>query len=149
MIDFTVHTQIMRTPAEVFDYVADPSKLVTWQTNTVVAELLGDGPMGVGARLREVHRGPGGRELESVVEVSAYDPGRAFGLRMVEGSLPIDADLTFEQSEVGTLLAFRVHGQPAGAARVAQPVLRVVLKRQFSGYCASLKRVLEADAGTS
>jgi hypothetical protein len=27
--------------------------------------------------------------------------------------------------------------------RLAQPLLRVTLKRQFAGYCATLKRVLE------
>jgi len=29
--------------------------------------------------------------------------------------------------------------------RLAQPLLRPVLKRQFSGYCATLKRVLEGS----
>ena len=149
MIDFTVHTQIARPPAEVFAYVADPSKLATWQTNTVVAEQLGDGPIAVGTRLREVHSAPGGRELESLVEVSAYEPGAAFGLRMVEGSLPLDAQMTFEPSGGGTLMAFQVVGRLSGAARLGQPVLRRVLERQFRGYCATLKRVLEEGGGSA
>ncbi len=120
MIDFTIDTRIARAPGDVFAYVADPAKLATWQTNTVVAEQLGDGPLGVGTRLREVHRAPGGRELESVVEVSEYEPGTAFGLRMVEGSLPLDAHITFEPADGGTLMAFRVVGRPTGA-REARP----------------------------
>ena len=30
--------------------------------------------------------------------------------------------------------------------RIAQPLLRVVLKRQFAGYCAKLKQLLEAQS---
>ena len=41
MIDFTIETDIARTPADVFDYVTDPERLSTWQTNTVSAELEG------------------------------------------------------------------------------------------------------------
>ena len=67
MIDFTIETHIERSAAEVFGHVTDPDKLSTWQTNTVSAVQEGEGPLGLGTRLREVHRAPGGRELESVV----------------------------------------------------------------------------------
>lgn len=40
-------------------------------------------------------------------------------------------------------LWFRVYGQPTGVMRVAEPVLRPMMKRSFAGYCATLKRVLE------
>jgi hypothetical protein len=32
--------------------------------------------------------------------------------------------------------------------RLAQPVIRLTLRRQFAGYCATLKQVLEAPART-
>jgi hypothetical protein len=41
-------------------------------------------------------------------------------------------------------MRFRVFGQPTGLMRVAQPLLRRTLKRQFTGYCTTLKDVLEA-----
>ena len=69
MIDFTIETLLDQPPLAVFDYVSDPERLPTWQTNTVSSVPLDDGPLGVGSRLREVHRGPGGKELVSVVEV--------------------------------------------------------------------------------
>lgn len=59
MFDFTVETEIERTPAEVFAYVTDATKLATWQTNTVSAVPETDGPLRVGSRIREVHRAPG------------------------------------------------------------------------------------------
>ena len=145
MIDFTIETHIRRGPEEVFDYVTDPEKLDTWQTNTVSAEREDEGPMRVGSRLREVHKAPGGKELPSLVEVTELDRPRAFGLEVVEGSLPVDLDIGLEPSDDGTLMRFRGHGQPTGAARLAQPLLQWVLKRQFSKQCATLKQVLEGS----
>src|ERR1700737_2408946 len=142
MIQFTVQTEIARPPAEVFAYVTDPTKLATWQTNTVSAIAETDGPLGIGTRVREVHRAPGGKQLASLVEVSEYEPDRVFALRMLEGALPIHARITFEPTELGTRVQLDAYGQPSGPMRLAQPLLRLTLKRQFAGYCATLKEVL-------
>src|SRR5450755_2532529 len=72
MIQFTVGTEIARPPSEVFAHVTDPAKLATWHTISAVAE--SDQPFGLGTRVREVHRAPGGKQLASLVEVSEYDP---------------------------------------------------------------------------
>jgi uncharacterized protein YndB with AHSA1/START domain len=144
MIDFTIDTEIARPPADVFAYATDPAKLGTWQTNTVSAVPEPEGPLRLGSRIREVHRAPGGKEMPSVVEVSQFEPDRVFGLRIVEGALPLHADMTFEGTNGGTLVRFRAHGQPTGAMRIAQPLLRRTLRKQFAEDCATLKRVLEA-----
>lgn len=142
MIEFTIETQIERPVADVFAYSTDPAKLATWQTNTVSAVQEGDGPLGLGTRLREVHRAPGGKELASVVEVSEYEPDRTFALRVVEGT-PVHLRMTFEPTERGTLVRFRAHGQLTGAMRLAEPLVQRTLKRQFARQCATLKQVLE------
>jgi uncharacterized protein YndB with AHSA1/START domain len=142
MIDFTIETHIERPVAEVFAHTTDPSRLHTWQVNTVSATREDDGAYGVGSRLREVHRAPGGKELASVVEVSEYEPDRAFALHVVEGT-PVDARMTFEPTHDGTLLRFAAHGRLRGPLRLAQPLLQRTLKRQFTKDCARLKQVLE------
>ncbi len=142
MIEFSVQTRIERPPSEVFAYSTDAGRLATWQTNTVSAVQEGDGPLGVGTRLREVHRAPGGRELASVVEVSEYEPDRTFALRVVEGT-PVHARMTFAPSGGGTLLRFDAFGRLTGPMRLAEPLLQLTLKRQFAKQCATLKRVLE------
>jgi uncharacterized protein YndB with AHSA1/START domain len=144
MIDFTIETEIERPPADVFAYATDPEKLATWQTNTVSAVPEDPGPLQVGSRIREVHRAPGGKELPSVVEVDELVPDRAFGLKLVEGPLPVHAHMTFDATDDGTRVRFRAYGQPTGAMRLAQPMLRRTLRKQFGEHCATLKRVLEA-----
>ena len=143
MIEFTIETCIERPPVTVFDYISDPGRLATWQTNTVSATQEGDGPFGLGTRLREIHRTPSGKEIESVVEVSEYEPDRTLGLRVVEG-VPVHLHLTLEPAEHGTLMRFHAHGRLTGTMRLAQPLLQRVLKRQFAHQCATLKQVLEA-----
>jgi uncharacterized protein YndB with AHSA1/START domain len=141
MIDFTLETHIDRSPSEVFDFVSDPAQLPKWQTNTVSSVPEGDGPLGLGTRLREVHRGPGGKQLESLVEVSEFEPGHVFALHVVEGT-PVHLRITLEPAERGTRLSFRAYGRLTGAMRVLQPVLGRVLKRQFAAQLETLRLVL-------
>jgi uncharacterized protein YndB with AHSA1/START domain len=141
MIDFAIERHIARSPAEVFAYAADANKLATWQRNTVSAEP--DGPVAVGTKIREVHKAPGGKLIATVVEVVEYEPDRAFGLRIIEG-LPVHGQLTFEPSDGGTRFCFRVYSQPTGMMRIAQPLMRAMLRRQFEQHCTNLKTVLEA-----
>jgi uncharacterized protein YndB with AHSA1/START domain len=143
MIDFTIETEIERPVSEVFAYVTDPSKLATWQTNTVSAVPEDDGPVGVGTRLREVHRGPAGKEMSSLVEVSELEPDRRFSLRMIEGPVPIDATIDFCKDGGATRMLFNVRGRLKGVSRIAQPLLRLAFRRQFAQHCSNLKRVLE------
>jgi uncharacterized protein YndB with AHSA1/START domain len=144
MIDFTITTEIARPPEVVFAYATDPARLATWQTNTISAELESDGPMGQGARLREVHRGPFGKRFSELVEVVRYEPDAAFDLHVIEGP-PIDAEIRFEPQGGGTRMHFRVHGQPSGLLRLMEPLAVMGLRRNFAQYCATLKAVLESQ----
>jgi uncharacterized protein YndB with AHSA1/START domain len=146
MIDFMIELEIARSPSEVFAYVTDPRKLATWQTNTVSAIAEPDGPLRLGTRIREVHRGPRGKQVASLVEVCELEPDRLFSLRMIEGPLPVDGSISLEASEQGTRMRFAVHGEPRGPLRFLQPLMRAALKRQFGEHCATLKRVLERPA---
>jgi uncharacterized protein YndB with AHSA1/START domain len=142
MIDFTVETRIARPVHDVFAYATDPGRLATWQTTTVSARREDDGPYGVGSRLREVHRAPGGKELESLVEVVEYVPDRVFALEVKEGT-PIHAHMTFEPADGGTRVRLRAHGGLTGPMRIIEPLLGRTLRKQFTRHVATLKRVLE------
>jgi uncharacterized protein YndB with AHSA1/START domain len=142
MIDITVETQIARPVHDVFAYATDPEHLSSWQTNTVSARREDAGPYGVGSRLREVHRAPGGKELESVVEVVEYAPDRVFALEVKEGT-PIHAHLTFDPAGGGTRMRFRAHGRLTGPTRLMEPILARMLRKQFTQHVATLKQILE------
>jgi len=144
MIDFTVETQIDRPIGEVFAYAIDPDRLASWQTNTVSARREDEGPYGVGSRLREVHRAPGGKELESIVEVVEFEPDRVFALEVREGT-PVHAHMTFDPAGDGTRMRFRAHGRLTGPTRLIEPLVGRMLRRQFTEQVATLKEVLEGS----
>ena len=148
MIDITVETQIARPVHDVFAYATDPDHLSSWQTNTVSAQRVDDGPYGLGSRLREVHRTTGGKELESVVEVVEYAPDRVFALEVKEGT-PIHAHITFDPVDGGTRMRFRAHGALSGPARIIEPLVARMLRKQFGQHVATLKQVLESTPVTA
>ncbi len=140
MIDFVIEREIARPPHDVFAYVVDATKLATWQRNTVSA--VPDGPMGLGTKIRELHRAPAGKRIATVVEVVEYEPERVFGLRIIEGP-PVHGRITLEPVDGATRFRFRVYSQPTGIMRLTEPVMGAILKREFNKHCTNLKSVLE------
>ena len=133
-----------RPPEVVFDYLTDPSKLAEWQTSkTSVQQLTGGGP-GVGMRVRERTKPPGGKEFEQVVEFTEFDRPVRVHMHIVEGPQPIDGTWSFEPDGDGTRVRFLAEGELRGMARVLQPVARVVIARQMASYHRNLCRNLEA-----
>lgn len=145
MIRIELPVDVARPVQEVFAYVTDLERLSQWQPNLVSVTKETEGPMGRGTRLREVRRGPFGRNVEAIVEVSAYEPNRRFDLRIVSGPLPIDGSHEFGETDGGTRIDFVAAGQPGGVFRFAEPLLARMLRRQFSGYYARLQALLEAQ----
>jgi uncharacterized protein YndB with AHSA1/START domain len=142
MIDFVIEREIARPPRDVFAYMTDPSKLATWQKNTISA--VPDGPMGLGTKIREVHTAPGGKQIETLVEVVEYEPDRVFGMRITEG-VPVHGQINLDARDAGTHFRFRVYFQPSGVMRIAQPIVGAVLRWQFNRHSTNLKTVLENE----
>jgi ligand-binding SRPBCC domain-containing protein len=140
-IAFPVH--IDRPADEVFDYVTDPANLAAWQDTTVAVIPETDGPLAKGTCLREIRRGPFGREITNRVEISEFEPNRRFGLRMLSGPLPIHGEYTFHAVGSQTRLDFVAYGELQGPVRLMKPILRRLLRRNFERYHATLKRLLE------
>ena len=141
-VDLTV--QVNRPVEDVFRYVTDPANLGEWQTNLVSVTKETDGPVRPGTRFREVRRAPFGRTAEAIVEVSAYEENRRFDLWIVSGPLPIDGRNEFTAAGGATRIEFVAEGELRGALRLAGPVLRCLLHRQFESDYARLQDALES-----
>jgi uncharacterized protein YndB with AHSA1/START domain len=136
--------EIARPLEDVFAYVTDPNRLPEWQKGTVqVLRENGSVPLREGERLHEVHRAMG-RDMRSTVEVAEIDPGRAFAVKIVEGPLPLDGRWTFEPVGSGTRVRFTGEGHLRGPMRLAAPLVRRAVARQFRGHHERLKRALES-----
>ena len=131
------------TPETVFDYVTTPSNVAEWQTAKTRVEQLTDGPPGLGTRVREWTRQPGGREFEQTVEFTEFDRPRRLHVHVVEGPYPVDGTWTFEPDGAGTHARFVAEGEIAGPMRLLSPLLARGVARQFRKYHENLRRNLE------
>ena len=137
----TQSIEIARPPHEVFAFVTDPSKLAAWQDAEEVTQL-SPGPLGVGSRLREVHKVLGRRRVE-ITEFVVYEPGRRFEIRMIEGP-PLDGRWDFEPSPVGTRLTFTPLVRLTGCRKRLEPLAIGATLVVFMRFHGRLKRALEA-----
>lgn len=138
-------TFLVKCPPEaVFDYVTDPSKLASWQTAITAVEQLTDGPPGLGTRVRERTKPPGGKEFEQVVEFTEFSRPERLHVHIVEGPYPVDGTWSFEASDGGTRVQFAAEGQLRGAMKLMEPVAARMLARQFAGYHRRLRDRVEA-----
>jgi uncharacterized protein YndB with AHSA1/START domain len=135
---------VARPPEAVFDYVTDPANLPAWQTSKTHVEQITPGPPGPGARFRERTKPRVGKEFEQVVEFTGFERPRLLHTHIVEGPLPVDGTWTFEPDGEGTRVRFVAEGPLPGPMRLAAPVLRRLLGREFAGYHENLRRNLEA-----
>jgi uncharacterized protein YndB with AHSA1/START domain len=138
----TQSIEIARSPDEVFAYLTDPSKLSTWQDAEEVTQLT-PGAVGVGTRLREVHRVLGRRRVE-ITEFVVYEPGRRFDIRMIDGP-PLDGRWDFEPSTAGTRLTFTPIVRLTGVRRRLEPLLILATRVVFRRFHRRLKRALESS----
>jgi uncharacterized protein YndB with AHSA1/START domain len=133
--------EISRPPEEVFAYVTDPAKLSTWQNAEEVTQLT-PGPVGPGTRFRETHRFLGIRARPQITEVEAFEPGRRFEIRVVEGP-PVDGRWDFERVAGGTRLTLTPTARLPGPLRLIQPVVEFMTALLMERFHRRLKRVLE------
>jgi uncharacterized protein YndB with AHSA1/START domain len=127
------------TPEVVFDYVTNPSNLRDWQTSKTSVQQLSDGPPGLGTRVRERTKPPGGKEFEQIVEFTEFDRPRRLHVHIVEGPQPIDGTWTFEPEGAGTKVAFEAEGELRGSMRFLGPIVQRLMAREFASYHRTLR----------
>jgi uncharacterized protein YndB with AHSA1/START domain len=129
-------------PGAVFDYVTNPSNLRAWQTSKTSVEQLTDGPPGIGTRVRERTKPPGGKEFTQIVEFTEFDRPKRFHVHIVEGPQPIDGTWVFEPAGGGTRVSFTAEGELQGPMRFLAPIVTRLMARQFAGYHRNLRDIV-------
>ena len=134
---------VRRPPEVVFDYLTDPANLAAWQTTKTSVEQLTEGPPGLGTRIRERTKPPGGKEFEQITEFTEFDRPRRVHVHIVEGPQPVDGTWEFAPHDEGTEVHFSTEGSLRGPMRILEPLVRRILARQMAEYHGNLRRNLE------
>jgi polyketide cyclase/dehydrase/lipid transport protein len=137
--------EINRKPEDVFAYLDDVKRHGEWQDQIVNVQPQGDEPMGVGKRVRETRRVPGG-DRSMTYEITEHDPPRQSSFRVLDG--PIRAVGTVSIEPIGdgsrSRLTFTLDFQGRGiAGKVLLPVAKGQARKQIPKDQAKLKALLE------
>jgi uncharacterized protein YndB with AHSA1/START domain len=135
-VDITATVHVDREPAAVAAYMTDPANDPRWISGLREAELLGDGPVAVGSRVRRVAYFLR-RRVEYVNEIVALDE-RQLDMRSVQAPFPMQITYRFEPAAGGgTTVSNHVRG---GGPRLFNPLVRRNVQRDLE----RLRDVLEA-----
>jgi len=111
-LTFSMTHHFAAPPEVVFDTMTDPEQFRHWMNNFVRAEVLTEGPIGVGSRIAETRK-IGGREATEVFEITHYDPPHASSMHVDSSMKSVyDFDFRFEPEGDGThmIMDARIEG---------------------------------------
>lgn len=111
----------------VWDYLTDFTNTEEWDPPTVsTTRLSGDG--GVGTVYRNVSKMLG-NEVEIDYTVSAVDPMSRFEVKGKTSHVDLHDTITFDSDGTTTVVTYRAEIKPEGAAKLAEPLLPLGLKK--------------------
>ncbi len=135
--------EVARTPEDVFAYLTDVSNLPAWQSGVRTAQIEDAGPPRVGARIRE-SRHLLGRELNTTLEITEYDPPHVFSIRALDSPVPFSIRHELEASGDRTLLIVTGVGDPGLLPGFAAGIMARRAEKQFRKDFDRLKKLLQS-----
>ncbi len=140
------HSVVIERPLEeVWAFLHDPDNDSRWQPSLSESRQLSDGPMEVGTQLVEVRHFLG-RRLETVYEVTEYDPPRRSAVRSTSGPIPVSGSYVLDPADGGTRFTARIETDASGFFKLAEPIFGRFVRREMESNFGHLKDVVEAEA---
>jgi uncharacterized membrane protein len=138
-IDFTL--EVERAAQEVFDYLTDLARLPEWQSSAV--ESHADGPLTEGVRIAERRRILG-REVESELEVTAFEPPCRLTLKSLRGPIRFTVDHQLVENGGSTLVNVVAEAQPGTLMKLAEPLLTRTAEEELRKDFDRMKEIVES-----
>lgn len=135
---------INRAPEDVYAFLADGLNNPKWRSGVQAISLKSGASGTVGSVYRQSLAGPGGRSIDGDYEITAAEPGRLLGFRVVAGPARPTGAYHLSQSPDGTRVRFTLDLQPKGLMKVLGPMVQRTMETEVS-QLAHLKAVLEAQ----
>jgi uncharacterized protein YndB with AHSA1/START domain len=133
---------IARPPEEVFPWLFEEDKVPQWTSRLEAYELLGDGAIGRGSRIRQVLTVKG-QSLDVVMEVTGYDPPLAAESRFTLQGVDVVTGYELAPDGGGTSLTQTLDGKASSfKARMLLPVVKPHLEGKLQDDLERLRSLL-------
>jgi carbon monoxide dehydrogenase subunit G len=137
------------SPESVWAVVSDLDTHPSWRPAVREFRHVSDGPLGVGARIREVLEWRG-REIVIDDEVTAFDPPRRFGLHGSWKAAEFDLELRLEPVGEGTLVTMDWPLYPKSLVlKLAAPFMGGAMRKATREELELLKEHVERTSGAA
>jgi len=143
MISFDLNTHIYRPLPQVFTFVATPENDFQWQYGTFTSTQISEGEIGLGTLFRTVSHFMGHR-IESVYEVTEFEPNKRYGFKSLSGPMDSNTLYTFEVKEGCTTVNISTRVNPGDFFEKGGVAVEKKVKKQYRENLALLKGILEA-----
>jgi uncharacterized protein YndB with AHSA1/START domain len=139
---FSHTVEIPRPPADVFPWLLEEDRVPRWTGHLERYERLGDGPLGRGARLRQV-LDVGGRRIDVELEVTRYEPPHGAETRFSTNGIDVVNGYALEPAGAATRLTQTIDAKPRSlSARVLVPIVQPRLERKLTEDLERLRTTL-------
>jgi Polyketide cyclase / dehydrase and lipid transport len=136
---------INRPIDEVFDFVADERNEPKYNPHMTHAEMVTQGPIGLGTKFHSVMTGVG-RGAVMTIEFTEFDRPRRLGSATHISSMDINGTLLFEAQGQSTKMKWLWNIEPRGFYKLLGPIVRRIGERQELAIWTGLKKVMEAQS---
>lgn len=129
---------------DIYAFILDFENESQWAQEVVRTEKTSDGPVEVGSTFAD-HVSFMGRTIKTSYEILEIDDNAAITIKTSSGPVPFTATYSFSEEDQGTRLSITADVEPGGFFKLATPMIRRQLERQWTQNFASLKALLEAE----
>ena len=139
-------TIYINAPVEtVFEVTTDFKQAMSIMDNVVKIEILTDGPLQVGTRVKEVRK-IRGKEAETILVVTEYIPNQKFAVKSENSGITVEYHYQFNAQSNGTSVDFNGLIQTKGFKNyLLKPLIEMILKKEDKNHLIQLKKYIEND----
>jgi hypothetical protein len=145
VVESIIH--INRTPHGVFAFVSDYERDPRWRSEVLEMTYQSPGPMGMGRLALEKSK-VFGRQLETLTEVTEYEPDTKIVSQSISGPTPVISYRFVVPDGEGTRFTYRLEVDISKEwfFRLLRPILMPLYQKTIESYLARLKQILEDEA---
>ena len=143
-VESTIH--INRTPQEIFAFVSDYERDPRWRSEVVEMSYQSPGPTDIGRLALEKSK-VFGRWLETLTQVTEYEPDTKIVSRSISGPTPVISYRFVTPDGAGTRFTYRLEVDISKEwfFRLLRPVMVPLYKKTIEAYLKRLKQILESE----
>ena len=142
MASFRHSVTLPQPPEDVFPWLLDADKVPQWTSRLEAYEVLGDGAIGRGTRIRQALRVKG-QPLDMELEVTDFDPPRRAESRLTLQGVEVVTAYALAPAGGGTELTQTLEGRATSfKARMLLPMVQPRLEEKVSSDLERLREIL-------